>query len=335
MRRVVLTVFIVLVAAACAPTYGQRGELGFAYGADDAISYVSVRRPLAVGCEAEIVVYAPEKKEESPDIVWGEKKVRSPKRIEVTSARSENTDVLEVVDIDGARVRLRGQTPGETALRVETESGEDVIAVEVAETHHVELDHLAWASRKASASSTVLLRGGTAHFALERKSDDGRTLACYGSGDAVEISPNDGARIVNRARDMGHMRLAVAQPKQLSVVPRASSGYVFETMSPEAVASLDIDFVRSDDERKPLVLDVDDSALLRVHARTRDGRYVLALDGLLELESQTPEVCETASLAQITSDGLYAVRGLDQGTCELTAKLGEQRTSAELPVEQK
>jgi hypothetical protein len=80
------------------------------------------------------------------------------------------------------------------------------------------------------------------------------------------------------------------------------------------------------------VLGVGNSHLFRVDARSKDGRYVLGLDGVLEVSSQTPDICETVSLAQLTSDGLYAVRGLKAGICKLTATLGEASNARSLEI---
>ena len=329
----ILLTALALGLVACAPTYGKRGALGFAYGAEDKIAYISVRRALEVGCEAEIVVYAPDEKQEEPDVVWGEKKVRSARPIEVESARSQAPDILEVVRTSGSRIRLRGAKAGTAELRVETEKGKDVIEIEVAQLHHGELDHLAWASDKASPSNTVLMRGGTAHFAFRRKDADGKSMACFETADAVELDPPDGARIVNKPRDMGHLRLEIGETDRVSILPRNSSGYVFPTATAADIDTVQFDHIGDRHPDDTTRIDVDDSVLFRVDVRTRGDRYALALDGALTVESLTPEICETASLEQLTSDGLYAVRGLTEGTCRLEASLGDATDTVELEVE--
>ncbi|MGM0557906.1 MAG: pilus assembly protein N-terminal domain-containing protein [Myxococcota bacterium] len=337
MRRrtaiVILLAILAAAASACAPTAGKHGELGFTYAAEDSIGYVSPRRALARGCQADIVAYASDAKEDKTDIVWGDEVLRQAKRIDVEGATSSNPQVLEVLGTDGARVRLLGKSVGASELHVVTAGGEDVIDVDVAETHRVELAHLAWESEKATPAKTVLMQGGTVHFTLSRKDVDGRRLACYEPAGAVDVEPADAVDIVNRDRDMGHLRLSVAAPERVSVVPSRGSGFDFETVSASDIRSVELDFVRGKEATGSPVLAVGKSDLFRVDVRSKDGRYVLGLDGALEVTSQTPQICETASLAQLTSDGLFAVRGLAAGTCKLSASLGDAAASRSIEIQ--
>jgi len=330
--RAVLVV-VCLLSGSCGPSLGRRGTLGFAYHATDQLLAGSMERPLARGTEARAVVYAPRQRGARPHVVWGRKTLSSPEAIQVESATTSDCAVLQVLGVHGSRVRLRGVSVGRSELTVHTARGADVIAVTVAETHHVELDHVAWAEPGVGPGRTVLLAGGTVHFIARRVDARGRAMAGLHPAGEIAVSPGSRARIVDRRDDESHLRLALGQPGRLAITPRVGTGYVFEVVPVLRVSTLSVDFVRARGAAGPVRLGRSDAIWLRVTARTGDGQWALGLDGPLQLRSATPARCRLRSLARWFGDGLFALRGVTAGECRLEARLGAVSREVRVAVE--
>jgi hypothetical protein len=322
-----------LLAGGCGPTLGRHGRLGFAYHAGDELLWSSMERPLARGARAIAVVHASRRPGARPTVVWGRRTLASPKPVRVDSATASNPDVLQVLGTNDDRVELRGLSAGRSDLTVHTARGSDTITVTVATTHHLELDHAAWARAGIGPGQSVLLAGGVVHFAARRVDARGRALAGLDPAREVDVAPASRARTTRREGDGSHLRLALGQPGRLTLTPRAGTGYRLEVVPLERVSALSIEFIRARNVTGAAGLRRGDAIWLRVDARTRDGQWALGLDKLLQLRSATPSRCELRSLSRWLGDGLFALRGLAPGECRLQARLGAASATASVTVE--
>lgn len=351
---VVATVATVLaVSSAGCATSGQKGNVTFAYRNVDQTGRAA-RQPVAAGSELDIQLGPAKEDESGADF-------------SVQGASSSNHDVLEIVSVEsgerGSFVRIKAMAPGRATVSVQTSSGDDAVELLVQEVEEVTIAH--WFESVTGVSigrdDVALLRGGRAQFQLRKKSKSGALLAGRGVETHVEARPEgqvevelpeqetsrfqvratSGESVTLRGTPGGEERtfdvVALDRVTSLNVVsPRLETK---ESERPESSKTHPIAFAeRSRGERFPKTdsLSSGDKAWLMAVATVADGRRAIALDGLLEAESETPEHCSVRPAATASrglyGGGLLLVEAGSAGTCRVMATVGSSSASYEFTV---
>lgn len=331
-----------LAGAACTVSAGQHGRLGFSYSTGDELLPASMELGIAAGEDIDVVVFAAREPDGKPKVsAFDRSRLWRGSVLEQAIIRAESTDsnVLAVGAIDGSRVRVRAGRSGTAELTVHTARGSDTIAIEVARVGHVEIRHWAWElAPQLGPARTVLVRGGTAHFAIRRIAADGSPLTGYGVADSVALGPPGVASIVRSDRDAQHLRLRIlasgsgAVADRLTLTPVGGTGLSFEVIEATDVARLTIVGAVLDQPEPDPQQSVGDERFVQVFAFTRDGRRVLGLDGSVRVEAAPAEICRIRSVSTVLGDGHFLVRAEAPGACVVTARIGRESVTKTLTV---
>lgn len=351
---VVATVAAALAVSStgCA-TSGQKGNVTFAYRNVDQTGRAA-RQPVAAGSELDLQLGPAREDEAGADF-------------SVQGASSSNHDVLEVVSVEsgerGSFVRIKAFKPGRATVSVQTSSGEDAIELLVQAVEEVAIAH--WIESVTGVSiareDVAFLRGGRAQFQLRKKSKSGALLAGRGVESHVEARPEGQVEIDLPESESSRFQVRASSGESVTLRSTPGGGeWTFDVVGldrltslnivsprletkeserPESSKSHPIAFAeRSRGERFPKTdtLSSGDKAWLMAVATVADGRRAVALDGLLEAESETPDRCSVRPAATASrglfGGGLLLVEAESAGSCRVTATVGSSSANYEFTV---
>jgi hypothetical protein len=141
------------------------------------------------------------------------------------------------------------------------------------------------------------------------------------------VVPETAVKILNTKHDSDLLHIELTGGERVSFTPARGTALTLDVVSPDQVTKLDLE---ADED---LFVAIKGFLLVHVLARVRDGRYALALGGLVTVQSRTPQVCEVHDAFATVGDGYFFVTPLKRGECTIAARLGSHRaeTKVEIP----
>lgn len=293
LARFVAPLAAAALLAGCPPPEGEEGLMAFEVE-DRVAGLFGGMPPLATGVEVPIIVEAV-----GP---------MSPRRIQDASIRPASYGRVRVESDN--RVIVTGLRAGTAELVVKTSQGEDRIDIDFAHTARLE---------PLSARGHHVLEGGIERFIVARYDVRSRLIAGE-RGLQGDVKPAGVAEVVDGEAHAAHLRYHVVGDHTIEV----------ETLRIErTVVPLD----RIETLRYGRELDGETGARrISVWAIDVDDNQVDGLEGLLVVESATPEIC-TARVAESLMGSAIDVEVHRAGDCELTSTLGAVERTDRFPVE--
>lgn len=269
--RSTIAVTLCLALAAtlgCNVTTGETGTLRFSYIAP---TDLSGRAPLSRGIAVDTTVWL--------HVMSGDTDAT------VTGAESGDPAVVDVLEVDGPRIRLAARRAGEARLSITTDLGRDTVRVEAAAVMRTSLRPAIF-----EATGDAVLVGGSQALDIQRRGADGPLV-----GEArpeVAVEPTGAATIDWDAERPHQLTARYTETGSLTLRPSGGAGLDREVVSLDAIAALEVNAPGSPSPMDaPVRLSTEAEHALFFFVDDVDGRPLGALDGILTAESSTPEVC--------------------------------------------
>lgn len=232
-------------------------------------------------------------------------KVDPPEIARVTAAPNE----LNVLLVEGLE-------SGTAELTITTDAGEDITTIRVAAAADTVV------SSRTGADKVLV--GGIETLVVERREITGQKLVGVAPAE-LEVKPPEAAERVEGGVDSEfRLRYLTAGGQTIEVGDGSLSREVVtadDVMTFDFAAGLQGATVKAG-ESQPGVIQALDAA----------DEMIGALEGAVELTSETPEICTVTFQHQIFLPGL-TVRGVSAGDCVITGKLGDHEARVELTVQ--
>lgn len=307
MNRITRWTALALVAATAplvgcnVSTEGENRLARFSY--DDPTNFLgsSLDSPIAVGTRATLEV-------QSLDAVAG-LRVRGAKIDPPEIASVEGGDVINTLVIDGL-------APGEAELTIDTDRGPDLTTIRVAEAAEIGVVQL--------LDFEKVLIGGTETLVIERRDAAGQRLVGVAPAE-LDIVPANAAERVAGADHEFRLRYLEAGAHSLAV---GDSTLAREVVSVEQVATFD--FAPGLDGGN---VAAGQSAMAVVEVKDGAGASIGAVEGVMTVESLTPDICAVRFERQLQYLAGIAVDGLSKGACTIRGQLGAHSSEVTLNVE--
>lgn len=280
-------------------TEGENNLVRFTYDDPVATFGASLDRAIAVGTQATLDI-------QSLDATAG---------IRVRGATIDPPGIAEVVDNQINVLVIEGLAPGEATLTIDTERGTDLGTIRVAEA--------ATTGVQAIIETERVFIGGTEVLTVERRDSIGELLVGVAPAE-LEVTPAEAAeRVSGGEAHEFRLRYLEAGGKSLQVG---------DTMLPREVVTLDqavgFDFAS---QLEGASLDVGGELPGLVQVEDAGGQPIGAVEGVLTVQSLTPEVCTVRFQRQLYLPGIQ-VEGVSAGECIIEGTLGAQSAQVSLNV---
>lgn len=236
--------------------------------------------------------------------------------IRIRGAKVDPPEIAEVVDSGLTNLVLEGLTPGEAQLTIETDRGTDLGTIRVAEAATVGV--------KSVLDTEKVLLGGTEVLTIERRDSVGQVLVGVAPAQ-LDVAPSAAAEQV--PSDVDHeFRLryleAGGQNFQVgdSMLPRevVTADAVAEFAFAETLEGAAIEI----GAEVPAIIEVKDAA----------GEAIGAVEGVLTLQSTTPEICTVRFQRQLYMPGLV-LEGVSAGKCIVEGTIGGLSKQIQVDIE--
>lgn len=312
-----------LVVWGCLPaeTEGKSGNFSFAYVMPDSIAGTGLSTPIAVGARMDLNVFENDGN-------------RTP--VTVGSATTANTAVLDVVDTGGDVVTVEAKSAGTTELTVSASGGSDSVDLLTAELGSASLT-LPRLLGNPDEADVVFLVGGTSTWGLRLEDGSGNKLVGYGL-DVVSFNPESSGGVV-ASQDVEHVKIRIDAAGSVGVQPSNGQEIVVEAVDPSEVTELTIDDGDNDPSNPLPELGVEQQKILFVSTALSDGRRGIGIDGVVNLVSGSPDVCDVSLdigsdfLEQLTDDS-FLVTAKTAGECQINATLGSLSATVSMTITQ-
>lgn len=294
-RLTALFVATLAFATACkTSTTGEANTLNFAYEDPDNLLTRALDAPIAVGTQVRLKVRAADRKGKA----------------QLSAATVDGA--AKLIGFEGDEVIIEGVSAGLATVVVQSDLGEDSVAIEIAETESVSL-------RRINQAERVLV-GGTEPLGVERR---GGGELLVGEAPLTGVSVTDGVveqvagpahRVTVRYLTEGTAEIAVAESTLTRVVVGLD---VVEILEAETLG-----------EKGP----VGETLLGYIQAKDAAGQPVGALGGLVEATVADESICAYRPGEAFGIEGAQ-VELLSVGTCVIDLALGTHTAQWRIEVE--
>jgi len=290
---------ILLASTGCDLTRpGQQGNFYFAYAHP---GVWALGTDLAVGTRAQVGVWADENRDTA---------------IDLSDASFDPSGVLAVQGTHANTITIEAQAAGTADLSV-TSADDEIDTTSLSAT---EPDTVAMRFPNPfnlSDGNGVFVHGGTALVPFDLKAGDA-TLIGYGLP-GFSADPPSAATFVDpmTTEDVYFLHVTFDQAGSVTLKHDLAEDFPVTVVEPSDISTLSWqDFGGSDS------IPVGTPTVLFLKAEESDGTLVFGLQGLVTVASSTHDVC-TVRPSDLWGDGTWAVDLAAEGTCTVTATLGD------------
>ncbi len=291
---------------------GEEGELSFRYLGTDLVSGAS-SGTLATGARIDVELRTPGSDQSLP----------------VREAVSEDSEVLEVLEVLERRFTLSAVAAGEARITAEALGADDEVISDSVSIAVADVDSVRLGVR---CPDPVFVTDSRAQFSYRMYDASGSKLTGYGRFD-VAVEPDTG----------GSVNEGIDQIEVLEIHTGSEAGsYELqstvddETFAFELVAPGDILFadIRDDDaeEVEHSVAVGSEAAVALFHLETGDATVCGPATAAIDLSVDSPEICE-AEYRFVGDLHLLFVNGLSEGSCEVELQIPDTDISETFSVE--
>ncbi|MEZ4436230.1 MAG: hypothetical protein R3F65_27855 [bacterium] len=226
--------------------------------------------------------------------------------LRVRGAKIDPPEIARIVATEINTLEIEGLTSGEAKLTIQTDNGEDVTTLRVARAAEIRVN--------APLNHDKVLVGGIETLIIERRDITGQKLVGVAPAD-LEIKTPDAAEHVP-GDDPAEFRLRYLSEGGKTI--EIGDGQLSrEIVGLDAIATFD--FAANLDNAN---IDAGASQPGVIQALDAAGDMIGALEGLLQIESETPETCTATYTEQLYLPGL-TIEGIAPGACVIKGTLGE------------
>ena len=236
--------------------------------------------------------------------------------IRVRGAKIEPPEIAEVVGNEINTLVIEGLTAGEATLTVDTDRGTDLGTIRVAEATQVGVS--------AIIETEKVFIGGTELLTIERRDAVGQLLVGVAPAE-LTIAPDTAAERVPGGDDHEfRLRYLEAGGKTLQVG---------DTQLPREVVTVDqVAEFEFAEQLEGATLAVGGELPGLVQVKDAGGQPIGAVEGVMTVQSLTPEVCTVRFQRQLYLPGVQ-VEGVSAGECTIEGALGAETVQLSLTVE--
>ncbi len=235
--------------------------------------------------------------------------------IRVRGAKIDPPEIASIVDNQINSLVIEGLVAGEAQLTVDTDRGTDLGTLRVAEAAQVGV--------RAIIESEKVLIGGTEVLTVERRDVTGQVLVGVAPAE-LSINPETAAeRVPGGADHEFRLRYLEAGGKALQI---GDSSLSREVVTVDQVTRFDFA-----SQLEGASLDVGGELPGLIQVEDAGGQGIGAVEGVLTVESLTPEICTVRFQRQLYLPGIQ-VEGVSAGECIVEGALGAQTAQLSLTV---
>lgn len=304
-----LSLLLSMVAACDTVDAGKNDILAFQWDVESQLIPPSFATNLAAGTRAGVRVLASE---------------TDTTGVNVIHAESSNPAVVEVQGTAGNIITLEGIAPGTAEISVRSVGGDDVFDVSVSALGLIDLDHPGAVAAEADAKGMV---GGTARFRMVLKDASGGIL--IGQGEAVEdgitVDPSNALQL-GANQEVGSLALTFSAPGTFTLTGTGDTALTMDVVADADVTALEWTGLDN------LTLPVGASSVGYLRGVTGEGDKVVGVAALATVTSSAPQICSITPNVRL-GEGVYTIRGVSAGACQITASLGERADTAPVTIE--
>lgn len=235
--------------------------------------------------------------------------------LRVRGAKIDPPEIARIVATETNTLEIEGLTSGEAKLTIQTDNGEDVTTLRVAPAADTVVT--------ARVNHDKVLVGGIETLVIERREITGEKLVGVAPAQ-IEIKTPDAAEPV-ASDDPAEFRLRYLTEGGKTI--EIGDGQLSrEVVGLDAVTTFDFA-----GNLQNANIDAGATQAGIIQALDAGGQMIGALEGLLQIESETPDICTATYAEQLYLPGL-TVEGLAPGTCVVKGTLGELEARLDILV---
>lgn len=304
MTRIILTTIALAFAiVGCnVSTDGQNRLVRFQFDDPTAAIGASLDRPIAVGTVATVDIQA----------------INAVDGIRVRGAKVEPEGLARVTGVDNAtnKIQIEGLMAGEGQLIIETDKGQDIGTIYIAEAAKTQL--------YAPQDLDLVLAGGIETFVIERLDAVGQRMVGIAAAE-MEVSPAEAAE-----------RVGDGEAHEFRLRYLVEGGQVIEVgdgqVSRQVVGANAVSMFVFGEALEGNTMKVDETQGALIQLADASGEMIGALEGAINIASQTPEVCEASYRNQALYLSSVEVTGLAAGECVITGAIGDKTAELRLNI---
>lgn len=294
---VVVPISFVIVAALAAGcdqvAEGKRELVAFGFDADTQLIPAAFSTSIGKGLRVGVRVYAAEK-DTTP--------------VPVLDAESADPRIAEVRGTAGNLITLEALAVGTVEIGVAVAAGEDAFDVTVKELSKVDLAYPGFLVPDNPKSLGV--QGGTARFGTTLKDAAGAVLVGYGDVPVI-IAPSGAA--VATSKEVGYLEVQFATTGSVDITGQGDDKLTMEVVPQSALTGLE--WSKLSDVKVGQIT----AGILR--GVTADSEKVVGVASLATVTTTNPGIC-AVELAPNLGEGVFNVRGVSAGDCQIAATIG-------------
>lgn len=241
--------------------------------------------------------------------------IKATQTLRVRGATIDPPEIARVVETDYNTLVIEGLASGEAKLTIQTDSGEDVTSLRVA----VAADTVV----TPRVDTDKVLIGGIESLVIERREITGEKLV--GTAPAtLEIKPPQAAERVEGGADSDfRLRYLTLGGQTIEIGDGSLSR---EIIALDGIARFDFA-----DNLQGATLDVGQTQAGIIQALDASDQMIGAVEGVVQIVSETPEICTATFTQQLYLPGL-TIEGKSPGSCVIKGTIGEMEKQLDLLV---
>lgn len=331
--RLIAMMCVLTILGACSPITltGKRKVLAFEVVDQGSFSRESPADPIASGSRVTFDVQR--------TFTEGEEASTSAMVLatSILSADTTPRGIIDVLEVEHNRVTVEARNIGTTELLVMSDQGADTLTVRVAPVLSASVSH--WSRGDFGAAlipghpaSNVpppasFLTGGVGRFVVHAYGTNNVSLTGFGTSPPLRVSPTSRAKLLPSPEgELQFVEVLFQERGTVKLRPRAGTVLDLRVDDPGDVSGLTL-------HTRSRAVEVGETTTVAVYGSVgAASEQRLLLGSVSTVRSATPDVCEVAEESRRYGDGLYAVRGIAEGTCSVVSSLGDLTETREIVV---